>query len=62
MVEDYSVRGNPLPPLHELLFLISSKGSFLYAHSHRWHRTYHSLCCTSCGALAGMKNSSIGPP
>ena len=23
-------RGNPLPPLHGLLFLISSKGSFIY--------------------------------
>ena len=24
--------------------------------------TYHSLCNTSCGELAGMKNSSTGPP
>ena len=24
--------------------------------------TYHSLCYTSCGALAGTRNSSMGPP
>ena len=31
MVKDYSdsERGNPLPPLHGLLFSISSKGSFI---------------------------------
>ena len=34
----------------------------LYASSHRQDNTYHSLCYTSCGALAGMRNSSIGPP
>ena len=34
---------------------------FLYAPSHRQDSTYHSLCYTSCGALAGMRNSSVGP-
>ena len=34
----------------------------LYAPSHRQDNTYHSLCYTSRGALAGMKNSSMGPP
>ena len=34
----------------------------LYAPSHRQDSTYHSLCCTSCGALAGMRNSSMCPP
>ena len=34
----------------------------LYAPSHRQDNTYHSLCYTSCGALAGMRNSSMGPP
>ena len=34
----------------------------LYAPSLRQDSTYHSLCYTSCGALAGMKNSSMGPP
>ena len=29
MVKDHSERGNPLLPLHRLLFLISSKGSFI---------------------------------
>ena len=31
----------------------------LYAPSHRQDNTYHSLCYTSCGALAGTRNSSI---
>ena len=31
----------------------------LYAPSHRQDNTYHSLCYTSCGALAGTRNSSM---
>ena len=60
MVKDHlnSERGNPLPP-HGLLFLISSK-VLLYAPSLRQDSTYHSLCYTSHGALAGMRNSSMG--
>ena len=34
----------------------------LYALSHIQDNTYHSLCYTSCGALAGTRNSSVGPP
>ena len=34
----------------------------LYAPSQRQDSTYHSLCYTSRGALAGMRNSSMGPP
>ena len=34
----------------------------LYAPSQRQDNTYHGLCYTSRGALAGMKNSSMGPP
>ena len=57
----YSERRNPLPA-HRLLFPISSKGSFIYASSHRQDNTYHGLCYTSRGALAGKRNSSMGPP
>ena len=32
----------------------------LYASSHRQDNTYHSLCYTSRGALAGTRNSSMG--
>ena len=32
----------------------------LYAPSHRQDNTYHGLCYTSRGALAGTKNSSMG--
>ena len=34
----------------------------LYAPSHRQDNTYHGLCFTSRGALAGTRNSSMGPP
>ena len=34
----------------------------LYAPSHRQDNTYHCLCYTSRGALAGTRNSSMGPP
>ena len=34
----------------------------LYAPSHRQNSTYHCLCYTSRGALAGTRNSSMGPP
>ena len=34
----------------------------LYAPSHRQDSTYHSFCYTSRGALAGTRNSSMGPP
>ena len=34
----------------------------LYAPSHKQDNTYHSLCYTSRGELAGTKNSSMGPP
>ena len=59
MVKDHSdsERGNPLPQ-HGLLFSINSKGSFI---SHRQDNTYHGLCYTSHGALAGTRNSSMGP-
>ena len=33
----------------------------LYTPSHRQDNTYHSLCYTSHGALAGTKNGSMGP-
>ena len=34
----------------------------LYASSHRQDSTYHGLCYTSRGALAGTRNSSMGSP
>ena len=34
----------------------------LYAPSHRQDSTYHGLCYTSRGALAGTRNSSMGQP
>ena len=34
----------------------------LYAPSHRQDNTYHGICYTSRGSLAGTRNSSMGPP
>ena len=34
----------------------------VYAPSHSQDNTYHGLCYNSRGALAGTRNSSIGPP
>ena len=50
MVKDHSdsERGKPLPP-HGLLFTIKNKGSFICIIPY----TYHGLCYTSRGALAG---------
>ena len=55
-----SEKGNPLPP-HRLLLSISSKGSFICTIPHTGEhipRPYY----TSRGALAGTRNSSMGPP
>ena len=65
MFKDHSdsEKGNPLPP-HRLLLSINSTcvAILLYAPSHRQDNTYHGLCYTSRGALAGARNSSMGPP
>ena len=55
MIKDHSdsEKGNPLLP-HRLLLSINSK-VFLYAPSHRQDNTYHGLCYTSRGALAGRE-------
>ena len=34
----------------------------LYASCHRQDNTYHRVCYTSCGALAGMRNCPMVPP
>ena len=46
-------KGNPLLP-HRLLYPITTR-VLLYAPSHRQDSTYHGLCYTSRGALAGTK-------
>ena len=62
MVKDHSdsERGNLL--LHiDYSFRLEAR-VLLYASSHRQDNTYLSLYKTSHGALAGMRNSSMGPP
>ena len=54
IVKDHSDR-------EETSFRVAA-GDLLYAPSHRQDSTYHSLCYTSRGALAGTRNSSMGPP
>ena len=62
MVKDHSgsERRNPLPP-HWLLFPIGMKGSFICIIPQTGYHIPQPLL-TSCGALAGTKNSSVGPP
>ena len=62
MVKDHleSKTGNLLLP-HWLLFLISSKGSFICTIP-QTELSYNNICYTSCGELAGMRNSSEIPP
>ena len=64
MVKDHSdsEKGNPQPP-HTVgySFRLAAR-VLLYAPSHRQDSTYHGLCYTSRGALAGTRNSSMGPP
>ena len=57
MVKDHSdsERVNLLPP-HGLLFPISSKGSFICIIAQQ-DNTYHGLCYTSHGSLAGTRNN-----
>ena len=40
----------------------SAAWDLLYAPSHKQDSTYHGLFYTSCGALAGTINTSVGPP
>ena len=62
MVKDHSdsERGNPLPYMGYSFRLTARV--LLYAPTHRQDSTYHGLCYTSRGALAGTRNSSMGPP
>ena len=49
-----------LDPQNNIIFiLIIRKWVLLYVSSHRQDNTYHSLCCTSHQALAGMRNSTM---
>ena len=57
MVKDHSdsEKGNLLPP--HIAYRLTAR-VLLYALSHRQDNTYHGLCYTSRGALAGTRNSS----
>ena len=61
MVKDYSdsERGNHCCHIGYSFRLATRV--LLYAPSHRQDSTYHNLCCTSRKALAGTRNSSVGP-
>ena len=62
MVKDHSdsERGNPLR-LMGYSFRLASR-VLLYASSHRQDNTYHGFCYTSCKAITGTRNSSMGQP
>ena len=46
-----------------MFYLMMHSTQFMYGFMHhpRQDNTYHSLCYTSHGALAGTRNSSMGP-
>ena len=56
MAKDHSdsERGNPRPHI--------GRRSYIYASSHRQDSTFDGLSYASRGALAGTRNSSMGPP
>ena len=60
MVKDHSdsERGNPLPP-HGYSFRLTAR-VLLYAPSYRQDNTYHGICYTSRGALAGTRKVTFG--
>ena len=62
MVKDHSDRREETRCRHIGYSFRLAARVLLYASSHRQDNTYHSLCYTSRGALAGTKNSSMGPP
>ena len=63
MVKDHSdsERGNSLPP-HGLLFPISSKIYFICINPQTGYHIPRPFFYTSRGALAGTRNSYVGPP
>ena len=63
MVKDRSDSkwGNPLLPLHGLLFSISRNGYFRYTIQTDRIAHYRGRCYTSCGALTETSHSSMGP-
>ena len=52
-------RARPMQLWHDNPSFHFAKKDILYAAFHRQDSTYYSLCYTSCGAIAEMKNSSM---
>ena len=63
MVKDHSdsEKRKPAAATYATLLRLTAR-VLLYAPSHRQDNTYHGLCYTSRGALAGTRNSSMGSP
>ena len=63
MVKDYSDNKIKTRCCHYLgySFQLAAR-DLLYAPPYRQDSTYHSLCNTSCGSLAGTRNSSMSLP
>ena len=62
MVKDYLIVRKETRCRHIGYSLRLTARVLLYAPSHRQDNTYHGLCYTSCGPLAGTRNSSMGSP
>ena len=63
MVKDHSDSEREETRCHHMGYSFRLAARFLlYAPSHRQDSTHHGFCYTSRGALAGTRNSSMGPP
>ena len=61
MVKDHSDSERKPPTATTWATLFEQQQKFFYMHHLRQDKPYHSPCYTSCGALAGKRDSSVGP-
>ena len=61
VIKDHSVREETRYRHMGYSFHLAAR-VLLYVSFHRQDNTYHGLCYTSRGALAGTRNRSMGPP
>ena len=63
MVKDHSDREREETLCYHMVYSFRLAARvLLYASSHRLDNTYHGICYTRRGAMAGTRNSSMGPP
>ena len=61
MIKTTHIVSEEIPCRHMGYSFLLTARAILYAPSNRQDSTYHGLCYTSCGVLAGTRNSSDDP-